>query len=271
VRTLRPIVAPLIVGVIVALVSVFGTWMSSSPATSSSTDPTWTTYNSPYTFVGNQYPSCGNYAATGASINNPSFTGVANGTGFSLGEGLGGGPSCNQTGIQYAFAGVHASGVFQPTQTGFYWVNASFSFTVTLKVWAQCGSATYSGQNLASYSGLNVSAIVALYDNTQGSGWGVDSTSDQFFHLDSRAAYCVASSTYGDPNAAVLSVTLHATFKLECKGYLLSGDNYQPRAGVSFNSYVYAPATGTEAGYSVAPQNVHTQQMAVMNSITVAP
>ena len=116
-----------------------------------------------------------------------------------------------------------------------------------------------------------MTAFVALYDDTQGSGWGVDSTGDQYFHVDTRAAYCGPSTTYGDPNAVDLSLTLHATFKLECKGYLLSTDVYQPRAGVAFNSFVYAPASGTEVGYSVAPQSARTHDMAVINSITIAP
>jgi len=270
-RASRPIVVPLVIGIVVALVSVLGTLGPAPPTSASSADPTWSSYNSPYTFLGNQYPTCGHYVATAANINDPSPAGVANGTGFSLWETQGGGPACNQSGVQYVLAGTHTDGVFQPSQTGFYWVNASFSFSVVLSVWAQCGSATFSGQDLSSYAQTNVTAFVALYDDSQGSGWGVDSTGDQYFHLDSRAAYCAASPTYGDPNAAVFSLTLHATFKLECKGYLLSPDIYQPRAGVAFNSYVYVPSSGTQAGYSVAPQSTHTHDMAVINSITIAP
>ena len=153
-RASRPVVVPVVIGMIVAVVSVFGTLGPNSPARPSSTDPTYNSYSSPYTFVGNTYPTCGNYVATGANINDPSPTGVANGTGFSLSELLGGGPSCDQSGVQYALAGTHTEGVFQPSPTGYYWVNASFSYTVILKVWAQCGSATYSGQDLASYAEL---------------------------------------------------------------------------------------------------------------------
>jgi hypothetical protein len=160
-----------------------------------------------------------------------------------------------------------SSTYFIPASTGFYTLTATWEFSLSLYVQAFCPSAV-SGNSLADYAEINVTPIMAIYNQSLFDGWVVPNTLQSAFHLDTRDLVCVKNVQ----GLYVISLprTFTKTFTETTFCYLQAAAKYEPRAGLDMQMFVVSTSSYAAAAYYQSSNTPTNNNIATLTSIAVS-